>query len=100
MNPERELSTVVIDGKLPPTEIVKRIVEATANGSGVAIKFDDQDDNEIVKREISALLDRINQSNCAAMMAEDIEKIMRPPVLAEGNRKARRAAAAQRRGKR
>ena len=115
MNLERELRTIVIDGKLPVAEITKQYLEATANGCGVAISFDDAQDNEPTKNEINAAIDRFyqiaNQSihddpsfpNEAIWIMPDTDErryLTLDPRPNMANRQVRRAKLAdQRRGK-
>lgn len=90
MNPER---TIVIDGRLPVSTIVARLVEHQINGAAVGIDFDGVEDAQAKQIEINAMIREINET------ANRRTAAALNPVHPEGNRKARRAAAAQRRGR-
>lgn len=88
------MKCLVIDGKLPVSTIVARLVECAMSGAGAAIDFDGVEDAEVKQIEINAMIREIN--NVAGARVRD-DELSRAPSA--GNRKARRAAAAQRRGK-
>ena len=111
-----ELRTIVIDGTLPVLEITKQVLAAQLNGCGVAIRFDDSQDNEVAKGEINAMLQQIDWSllrpvgetihddpafpNDALWIMPDTDErryLTLNPALTKGNRQARRAELAQQR---
>lgn len=85
------MKCLVIDGTLPVAEITKQLMRAMMNGVGVGVDFDGVEDAEVKQAEINAMIREINEMGGRRTFN---------PVHPKGNRKARRAAAAQRRGKR
>ena len=88
-----ERRCIVIDGRLPVSAIVTHLLEHAISGAGVAIDFYGVEDAMSKQMEINAMIREINETAHRRFVAA------LNPVPPEGNRKARRAAAAQRRGK-